>query len=69
MVNIQSRQLWTYFNLSSGAELYDGLPDPDPDQQHQQYDDGTSTTSKLCVTVLFPQYLNREVGCACFYER
>lgn len=40
------------------------LPD-----DHKQYDDGTSTASKLCVTVLFLQYLNQEVGCICFYER
>lgn len=40
------------------------LPD-----DHKQYDDGTSTASKLCVTVSFLQYLNQEVGCVCFYER
>lgn len=35
----------------------------------KKYDDGTSMASKPCVTVLFLQYLNQEVGCVCFYER
>lgn len=67
----QSRQSWMCV-LKLPSRVYtilylsDGRTD---DQQHLQYDDGTSVASKLCVTVLFLQYLNHEVGCICFHER
>lgn len=59
----QTGQLWVYI-LKPWSSVYtilclsDGLTD---DRQRNQYDDGTSTASKLCVTVLFLQYFEPRV--------